>query len=405
MRTDAPYTFISFARTPRSTTMQTWDQITSRLAREHRVLFCSRVAPWAEALSVLMRNPLGWRSGQVTRNLVELRPWPWLPRVPQWGALDAALQKLHVARIRASLERHGWDNRIVYIWHPAMADMAGRFDERLVCFHLYDDFGGYTFLPERERLKLIEQTRRLAQRADLVLAAGHAMGATLGRDDVCIVPNGVDAEAYARAARRPGPAPDELRWLPRPIVAHVGRLMNVVDYELLEAIARRRPSWSIVLLGPFVGGFTASERRSADRLLDLDNVHHIGGKPAVELPRYVAHIDVGLIAYRLTGWIRRIFPLKTLEYLAAGKPCVSAPIDELVHHWRHAAVASTPDEWVAAIERALAESSPELIEKRMALARDNSWDARCRQIVRLIDERLAGEGSGARQARHERGDR
>jgi UDP-galactopyranose mutase len=361
------------------------------------------VPPWDEALSVLIRNPLGWRSRRITPRLVELRPWPWLPRVPQWEALDAALGKLHVARIRASLKRHGWDNRILYIWHPAMADMVGRFDERLVCFHVYDDFAGYTFLPERERLRLVEQTKRLAQRADLVLAAGWAMGAALGRDDVHVVPNGVDAEAYANAARHPGPVPDEMRSLPRPILAHVGRLGNVIDFELLDVIARRRPEWSIVLLGPFVGGFTPSERRRADQLLRLDNVYHIGSKPAVELPRYVAHIDVGLVAYRLTGWIAKIFPLKLLEYLAAGKPCVSAPIDELIDHYRHAAIAGTPDEWIAAIERSLAENSPELVEKRIALARDSSWDARCRQIVRLIDERLANGAPGSDRACIERG--
>lgn len=394
MSARAPYTFVSFARTAHSATMQTWDQVAVRLAREHRVLFCSRVAPWAEALSVLVRDPLGWRSRRMGSNLVEVRPWPWTPRVPQWRALDAALRTVHVARIRASLKRHGWDNRIVYIWHPAMADMAGLFDERLVCFHCYDDFSGYTFLPERERLELVEQTQQLAQRADLVIAAGHAMGATLGRDDVHVVPNGVDAEAYAQAAREPGPAPDELRSIPRPILAHVGRLGNVVDFELLELVARRRPRWSIVLLGPFVGGFSDAERRGVDRLLGLENVYHIGGKPAVELPRYVAHIDVGLVAYRLTGWIAKIFPLKMLEYLAAGKPCVSAPIDELVHHWPHAATAGTPDEWIAAVERALDENSPEMVERRMAVARESTWDARCREIVRLIDERLGSVSSG-----------
>ncbi len=392
-----PYTFVSFARTPWSSVWQTWEHILSRLAHEHRVLLCSRVPPWDEALSVLIRSPLSWRSRPIAPRLVELRPWPWLPRVPQCSALDAALTKLHVARIRASLRRRACDNRILYIWHPAMADMVGRFGERLVCFHCYDYYPDYPWLTHKQRREVTEQMRRLVDKADLVFAAGEAMGAQLGRRDVHVIPNGVDYELFATAHDRTEAPPPEMAHIPHPIVGHIGRLQSGLDFGLLGELARRRRDWSVMLLGPIPGTLPPDRRALFEAFRAEPNAYYIGGKPVGELPRYLRHVDVGLMAYKVEGWLKTAFPLKLFEYMAAGKPSVSPPLDECVRYSDIVAIARTVDEWIAAVEHWLANDSDELAQQRMAIAKANSWDVRCRRIVELIDSRLDPGGKGGRQ--------
>ena len=392
--TTQPYTFVSFARHPWSDVWQTWQHIMARMARDHRVLFCSRVPSWEEYFhKIKAHEPIRWRSRRISRTLTDLRPWPWLPRVPECRHLDRFLGKLHAGRLRLALRRRGWDNRITYIWHPEMAEMARRLNERLVCFHCYDDYLGYTYLTDQMRRKLSEQMARLLDRADLVFAAGESMRTLLARKDVHIIPNGVDYELFATAYDRHEPPPPDMAKIPHPIVAHMGRLNVKIDYGLLAEIARRRRDWSVVLIGPFTGFFPAEQRALVDDLLAQPNAYHIPGKPVSELPRYLRHVDVALMAYRPVGWVRHISPIKLYEYAAAGKPIVATDITELQRYANYLTIAYTPDEWIAGIEHWLAYDSEELAGKRMALARENSWDVRCQRILELITEKLEGSAN------------
>jgi glycosyltransferase involved in cell wall biosynthesis len=390
-----PYTFVSFSRHPWSDVWLNRQHIMSRMARRHRVLFFSRVPRWKEYWwKLLTHEPIRWRSRAIMPSLIDLRPWPWLPGVPEWPDLDRFVDKLHVARIRSSLRRRRWDNRIVYVWHPEMAHMVGRFGERLSVFHCYDDYASYSWLSAGARRSIEEQIRRLLDTTDLVFAAGDAMRQTLARDDVHVIPNGVDYELFATAYGGDEPPPADMARIPQPIVAHVGRLHMGIDFELLTEIARRRRDWSVLVLGPIPGTYWAEQQAAYDAFRREPNAYHIEGKPVAELPRYLRHVRVALMAYRMTDWTRRIFPLKLFEYLAAGKPCVGPPLDENIRYKEYVTVAGSADEWVQAIEQWLHADSDEIARKRMALAHQNSWDSRCERILALIAQKL-GEPSAS----------
>ncbi|MBN1917620.1 MAG: glycosyltransferase [Verrucomicrobia bacterium] len=384
-----PYTFISLAYEPWSDIWLNRQHIMSRMARAHRVLHCPRIPWWRELVSrIRCHQPIEWRSRRIAPTLNEIRPAPWLPQVWEWPDLDRFLQKLQAARLRSVLRRAGWDNRILYIWYPEMAGMVGRLGERLVCFHCYDYYLDYPWLRPRERHVLTDRMKRLLDRADLVFAAGGAMATQLGRRDVHIVPNGVDYELFAAAHTLDEPPPVDLAHIPQPIVAHVGRLHAGIDFALLAEIARRRRDWSVVALGPVPGSYPPEQQAAYNAFVREPNAYRIEGKPVIELPRYLRHARVALMAYQHIEWTKQIFPLKLFEYLAAGKPCVGPPIEENIRHSRFVTVATTPEEWVAAIEHWLANDTEELALERMAFARQNSWDARCRRILGLIADKL-----------------
>ena len=396
-----PYAFVSFARRPWAAVWQTWEYILSRLAREHRVLYCSRVPQWDEVYRKLKagQRPTS-RPRRIAPNLVDLPPWAWLPGVRQVAGFDRLALSAYMMRMRSHLRRLGWDNRILYLWHPEMVDVVGRLNERLVCFHCYDTYADYTWLTEPMRREVSDQLKRLLDRADLVFAAGEAMAAALPRRDVHVVANGVDYEPYAAAFKRAEPPPPEMAGLRHPIVAHVGRLHMDINFALVAEMARRRRNWSVLLLGPVPGVLPPDQQAAFDEFRAQPNGYHIEGKPVADLPRYLCHVDVALMAYRTAAWVKTASPLKFFEYLAAGKPCVGPPIDEYRRYPEYVTTAETVEEWIAAIEYWLANDSETWARKRMALAKENSWDARCTQIIRIIDERLEGR-TPSRAARRE----
>ena len=125
------------------------------------------------------------------------------------------------------------------------------------------------------------------------------------------LPNGCDAPYFAGV--------DEVAaagdvTVPGPVAGFVGHLNSRTDLALLEAVAKA--GVSLLLIGPKDPAF---EPERFARLLDRGNVAYLGPRPFEELPSYFKLIDVGLVPYGDTEFNRWSFPMKTLEYLAAGR--------------------------------------------------------------------------------------
>ena len=86
---------------------------------------------------------------------------------------------------------------------------------------------------------------------------------------------------------------------------------------------------------------------------------------------------------------KSISPTKTLEYMAAGKPVVSTPIADVVAPYGDVVgLGDTADEFVAACEKALAETPADRERRRSRFAdilAGTSWDATAAAMAELIE--------------------
>ena len=223
------------------------------------------------------------------------------------------------------------------------------------------------------------QQLRVADRAAAVSAA------ILERWDVgdraFLLPNGCDVEHYAAIDSAPWPLDV---WLPGPRAGVVGQLSSRLDLSLLEAVVDT--GVALLLVGPWVEGF---ENERVSRLLSRPNVEWVGRKRYDDLPSYLRTIDVGLTPYADTEFNRASDPLKTLEYLAAGRPVVSTPlpaVDRLSSP--DVVTAATPGEFAAATVALLDEAAAGARGSQRAreTARLHSWDARADQVLAALLE-------------------
>jgi len=114
----------------------------------------------------------------------------------------------------------------------------------------------------------------------------------------------------------------------------------------------------------------------------LANVHLLGEKPYAELPGYFAYFDVCTIPFKIVPLTLATNPVKFYEYLSAGKPVVSIDLPELAIYSDDCYLAHNGKEFVAQLEAAMAQKDdPEKIARRIALAKDNSWDARVAALL------------------------
>ena len=259
------------------------------------------------------------------------------------------------------------------------AGLVSAFRPRLVCYDFNDHPMQFPAAPAWTESLF----HRLLASSDLVLAVSEPYRrelATLTAAPVILLENGVE---YERFARPNGPAPAALAKLPRPRLGYIGKLSNFLDVPLLEALADRFPH-PLVLAGPM-----PKEMREPLRpLLARRNVHWIGEVPYEGVPAVLAEIDVALIPFRTgTKFTANINPNKLYQYLAAGRPVVSSPIEGMSPHPAGLRFAGERAAFLAAVAEALA--APPDRDGLRGLARSHDWDVLAERMDELLVEHAA----------------
>lgn len=259
----------------------------------------------------------------------------------------------------------------------------GTCGERRRVFYATDDFrAGASLMNIPESWVRQREVQAIAQ-ADVVVAVSDYLADALrsrGAAHPVVIENGVDHTLFATTdeAATPGDV-----TLPRPIVGFIGHLSDRIDLAMLEATAGT--GCSLLLVGPKSIGF---EMDRMERLLDRPNVQWVGAKPFDELPSYLKVMDVGLLPYTDTEFNRSSFPLKVLEYLAAGRPAVVSDLPAIRTLGDTVHIAADPDAFaIAVIEELEAPPDPAARSRRIAAAADRSWDAAASRFAEAIGVR------------------
>ncbi|MFH0794806.1 MAG: glycosyltransferase, partial [bacterium] len=165
---------------------------------------------------------------------------------------------------------------------------------------------------------------------------------------------------------KPRNATAALENLPRPILGYSGSLSDRIDHEILKKLSEAFAHGSVVMVGPIHGSFGKPPLAG--------NLHYLGLVDHRELPNYVSAFDVALMPFALNEATRHINPVKTLEYLAAGKPVVSTRVPDVVRFYsEYLYLADSPDDFVATVREALEQPQEERIARGIELARGSSW--------------------------------
>jgi glycosyltransferase involved in cell wall biosynthesis len=285
---------------------------------------------------------------------------------------------------------------IAIVFHPLFEDYLRFLQPQHVAFHVYDDYA------RMDRWSSADQQRleRLTQRADLITAATAAMIHTLppaAAARAILLPNGGD---FSRFAAPPEvPCPPELAAIPHPRIGNLGTLNRKMDLPLIAALAQRRPDWHWVLVGKVEEQDLMGDPPLAQGLADCRrcaNVHFLGHRNRLLIPTYAHHLDVHTVAYRIRDddYVVAGYPVKLNEYLATGKPVVSAAQQATLDYFSDVvAVASGVDQWETALAAVIAGLGVGTVAQRQAVARSSDWSVRVDQLETMLLNIAAGNHS------------
>ena len=290
-----------------------------------------------------------------------------VPHLPA-GWSDAEVVEQQGALLRELYECYAIRDHVQWLYTPMALPVAEQLPAPLACvYDCMDELSAFKNAPAA----LLTLEAALFQKADLVLTGGQALFEAKRHlhHNIHAFPSSVDCQHFAQA-RVPQPDPTDQANIPHPRLGFFGVIDERMDLALLEGVARLRPDWQLVMLGPVV-------KIDESDLPRLDNIHYLGGKSYTDLPRYIAGWDVALMPFAKNESTRFISPTKTPEYLAAGKPVVSTSIREVVRPYSVqglAHIADTPEDFVAACESSLGEPVERRLRRADAFLSRGSWD-------------------------------
>jgi GT2 family glycosyltransferase len=361
-------------------------QLMRRVAERRTVLFVN---------SIGMRMPLPGRSPGALRRIVRKaasmahRLQAPIPDVPGCHVLTPFLlpfygsgvgRTVNAWAVRAQVARAGRtlgiDRPLVVATIPTAWEVVRRLPHRSLVFNRSDKHSAFG---EADRAYIGSLEQALLEEADHVLYVSHellAREAGTAGDRAHFLDHGVDLELF-----RPRPEseePADLRAIAHPRIGFFGGFDDyIIDFDLLEKLARELPDAQLVLIGDATCPMTRFE--------GLPNVHWLGHRPYEDIPRYGSGFDVALMPWLDNEWIRHSNPIKLKEYLALGLPVVSTDFPEAHHHTPWVSIAAGHDDFVARVRAALDDRDHVASARRRASVAGDSWDARSRELMALCE--------------------
>jgi len=318
-------------------------------------------------------------------NLYSYVPPRYLPYNYRFKKLDHAIAEIRNNEIQKRLKALKFERPILIIWHPNYVDMIGKFKEDLVIYYKYDHYAGYV----GGTGNIGPKEKKLLEKADMVLVTAQGLYDLHKNDckEIHLVPNGVDYDFYSRSLTDEVIVPPDMEATPKPRIGYIGVINEKVDFKLLTYLCKARHDWSIVLVGP-VRVQLPEFREHLGELRRQKNCYFLGQKENKQVPSYIKGLDVCMMCYLVNEWTYYGYPLKMHEYLACGKPSVSADLPEVRPFSHVVNIAHTHDRWLFLIDQELKVNNSGKVAERLTVASMNSWEARVSKIVKLVEEKF-----------------
>jgi glycosyltransferase involved in cell wall biosynthesis len=272
------------------------------------------------------------------------------------------------------------DKYFSWYYTPMALPFTDHLSPDVVVYDCMDELSAFKFAPPQ--LAFLE--KKLLKKADVVFTGGQSIYEAKKdtHHNIYAFPSSIDKHHFGKA-RKIKQDPEDQKHIPHPRFGFFGVIDERFDIELIDAVAKAKPEWQFILLGPIV-------KIDPESLPKYSNVHYLGGKKYEELPDYLAGWDIAMVAFAMNESTKFISPTKTPEYLAAGKPVISTPIRDVVRPYgdnKLVHIVSTPNEFIKAAEKELGKKrKASWLKKVDDFLLYNSWDRTWGQMVRHIED-------------------
>jgi len=382
--------------------IQPWDieigsnckNIALEFAKENRVLYVNppmdRITRLKQKNSEKIQKRIRIAKGQETDivnigdNLWNLYPKDtiesinWINSQSIFNALNKRNSKILSKNIASAIERLGFSDFLLFNDSSMFLGLHLKelLEPQLYTYYIRDYLVKVPYWKKHgERIE-----PKLIAKADVVLNNSTLYaeyGSQFNKNSI-MVGQGCDIEMFTDEENQIK-VPEEFNNIPSPVIGYVGSLTTLrLDIDLLVHIAKQKPEWSVVLVGP------EDEKFKNCDLHQMPNVYFLGSKDSNELPSYIKGFDICTNPQIVNDITIGNYPRKIDEYLAMGKPVVATDTKAMEMFNQHVYLGKTKEDYVKLIELALEEHSNSKSNQRIAFAKSHTWENNVKDIYNAI---------------------
>ena len=231
--------------------------------------------------------------------------------------------------------------RAIVIFHPLQYPLARglivQHPDAELWYWRWDRYEVAYDASARQRARLEELHLAASLRAAVTVVVSEALG-ELAREEgsePLLVPLAADSF--------PAPAPGETV-----VAVSLGHLGHRTDWKLLREVCERMPELILLLIGAW---HEQESGRDPDfqALRGAANVVWLGRRSDEEAARLILLADVGIVPFERSEFNDTALPYRILKYARLGRRTVSPDLKGVRTWDRAVTIASTPEEWSAAL--------------------------------------------------------
>lgn len=351
-----------------------WDDVWQRpqefavgASRYADVIYYSPV-PWHRYYRIHKKRFAAFRQANPHLQVLSPRIMPGHYRFPPVKKANELFLYRHLRQLH---KKHEFD--LFFTNSPFVRYLLDIFKDTSIIYDVIDDFIQFSWAPasgeKEEKVLLQKASRCFTGTRTLYERKKHS------HNNVSFIPCGVHFEKFNNPQ---SPCPDDLKDIARPIIGYFGTISDRLDKELITMIADRFPKCSLVFIGPIQASFGS--------LIKKSNIHYLGLKPHDVLPQYLKEFALCILPFALDEGTKSINPVKLLEFLSGEKIVISTPIPDIVHFYKGIVyLADNHQEFIDILNQQLEKPSRERIRKGVEMARNRSWEAMVKEMLRKAE--------------------
>ncbi|QMU61454.1 MAG: glycosyltransferase [Gammaproteobacteria bacterium] len=311
---------------------------------------------------------------------VEDRLWTYTPLVlpfpfSSWAHLiNALLLKYQLKRITRKLK---FDDFQLWTFLPTAQPYFNKLNYTVGVYYCIDEWSEFS---ELNTEKTVAMENALCKKVDVVFATAYSLLESRKKytQSCYLARHGVDYEHFSNTKHAENNPPKELLHINGPIIGFMGLVHDWVDQDLIVYLAKQRPQWSIVILG--------NATVNIEKLENVSNIILCGRIPYEKLPEYIQNFSVGIIPFKINELTRHINPIKLREYLSAGLPVVSTPLDEAEFYKPNCALVSNKKDFLNSCEEFIKNDTHEKRLDRSSKMKNETWEAVVDKVEKTVEK-------------------
>lgn len=278
-------------------------------------------------------------------------------------------------------------NDAVWLCSPDYMAMLPDNYDGVVIYDCMDDHVALATPKEKKRIQALE--KKLIDRADVLFASSaHLMQIKPGLERATLIRNGFIAENIYTS--------ESAEYKTNYKIGYIGTIDFWFDFQALLESTQKMKNIEYHLFGPYKDekinfGVSNNKKYLSDNRVFLDGVvkHE-------ELYDAISDFDALIMPFKVNDVILSVDPVKLYEYISFGKCVISVWYPEVDRFSPYVYFYKNTEEYLQLISELSEKGFPPkyTAEMQHVFLSENSWEKRCEDVVRCLEEKFGKLNNG-----------